>query len=99
MSEILTSIGALVIGTPIIMGIILAGITWRAWWLYPAWAWFIVPLGAPSINFWHFAALLLLLDTMKTISVKKDERKTEWGSIVVIILWPIAAWALLRWMR
>jgi hypothetical protein len=99
MSNFFELVGLTVLAVPAVLGIALLGIMWRSLWLYPAWSWFIVPLGVPSIRFWHFAALLLLVDTLKTMQIKKDDRKTEPAAIFIIILWPIAVWALLRWMR
>lgn len=48
MSEILAAIGAAVIVLPLAMLVIVALLMWRAWWLYPAWGWFMVPLGLPG---------------------------------------------------
>lgn len=96
---ILTTIGLLVVAVPLVVGSALLAVMWRSWWLFPAWSWFIVPLGVTPIAFWHFAALLLLTDTFRHISTKKDERETEWASVGVSFLWPIVVWVLLRWMR
>lgn len=100
MTNLLAAIGVLAISIPVIFLLAIAVTAWRAWWLYPAWGWFLMPLGAPAIPFWHFTALLILIDTIwKQMDIKEDKRKIEWGSVIVHYLWPIAAWALLRWMR
>lgn len=95
------AIGIVVLAIPFLLGILILGIMWRAWWLYPAWGWFIVPLGVPAISFWHFTALTFLISliTMHTDD-KKDDRKTDWNTkLIVAFLWPVVAWLLLRWMR
>lgn len=100
MYNIFTFLGAFVFMLPFLLILALAGTMWRAWWFYPAWEWFIVPLGVPAISFWHFTALVFLLTTLtQHVDIKKDDRKTEWAAFVVSFLWPIAAWGLLRWMR
>lgn len=98
-SNVLELVGLLAIALPFTLVVVTLGVMWRAWWLFPAWAWFLVPLGVPQVAFWHFAGLLLLVDTLKRVDVKKDDRKYEWASIVVVFCWPIVAWALMRWMR
>lgn len=90
---------SLVVLFSVIFAVLLLVTMWRAWWLYPAWGWFVVPLGLPAIGFWHFAGLLFLVTivTMHNDS-KKDDRKTDWVSLVVKLFFPILFWALLRWM-
>ena len=92
-------LGVLVVAVPVVLGLALLGVMWRAWWLYPAWGWFLVPLGLPPITFWHFTALVVLIDAMKTVEVKKDERKMEWPLVVIGLLWPMVAWVMMRGMR
>jgi hypothetical protein len=48
-TKVLTTIGLCVLGIPAILGFAVLGAMWRAWWLYPTWNWFIVPLGVPPI--------------------------------------------------
>jgi len=100
MSNFFTTLGVLVIAIPFITAMLVLGLLWRAWWLFPAWGWFVVPLGVSPITFWHFTALIFFGSVMTThIDMKKDERKIEWGAAPVIILWPILTWVLLRWMH
>ena len=95
-----TIIGAAAVVVPVILGLSILLVMWKAWWLYPAWAWYLVPLGLPQITFWHFTALLFLLSTLTGhVSLKKDNRPTDWGAVVTLNLWPMIAWAILRWMR
>lgn len=61
MFNIIASAGAFVIAAPFVLIITLFGVMWRSWWFYPAWGWFIVPLGVVPIRFWHFAALLMIV--------------------------------------
>jgi uncharacterized BrkB/YihY/UPF0761 family membrane protein len=99
-TEVFAAIGVFVVALPVMIGLGILAVMWRAWWLYPAWAWFLVPLGLPGIRFWHFTALLVLVSALiYRVDTKKDERKTDWGVIIVGFLWPILSWAILRWMR
>ena len=95
--KFLAIVGATVIAIPIIIIIGVLGIIWRAWWLYPAWGWFLVPLGVHQISLWHFTALMFLLATLTHQSnTKKDERKEDWSSMLgVVVLYPIVAWLIL----
>lgn len=96
----LISVGLLLIGISVLVGLVIVAVMWRAWWLYPAWGWFVVPLGAPQIRFWHFAALMLFISVLTNhTDTKKDERKEDWGKLAVILIGPPLTWALLRWMR
>lgn len=100
MSETFAIIGLVVVALPLLLGLALLVLMWRSWWLYPAWGWFVVPLGLPAIRFWHFVALTFLVGTITAHSdEKKDERPTDWGKVAVGFLWPIVAWVFLRWMR
>ena len=97
--NLFAAIGVLAVAVPmlIVMGILLTA--WRAWWLYPAWGWFVVPLGARPIAFWHFAALVFLVTVLtRHVETKKDERSEDWWSYPTMFLWPIVVWAVLRWM-
>jgi hypothetical protein len=101
MSEIFAAIGLFVVAIPaaLLAGVLFA--IWRAWWLYPAWAWFLIPLGVPNISFWHFTALQVLITTLtKHIEDKKDDRKTDWTKLIIIpLLMPVFAWVVMRWLR
>jgi hypothetical protein len=93
-------IGVVVISFPLIIGTAILIATWRAWWFYPAWAWFIVPLGAPQITFWHFTALLVLVSVLTNHDDhKKDDRQTEWSKVLAYVVMPIFVWCTLWWMH
>jgi phosphoglycerol transferase MdoB-like AlkP superfamily enzyme len=99
MSSFFAAIGIAMVAVPLILIMVILALMWRAWWLYPAWAWFIVPLGLPAITFWHFAALVFLVNLlMHQMSTKKDERKEDWPVLIMAFLWPALAWALMWWM-
>lgn len=93
------AIGMAIVGLPLTIVIVGLSTLWRAWWLYPTWAWYVVPLGAPAIAFWHFAALLILVSALHNTNIHKDERKIDWSTYVIVFLWPVAAWVILRWLR
>lgn len=98
--DVLAAIGAGVIVFPFVMVLALLATMWKSWWFYPAWAWFIAPLGVPAISFWHFVGLLLLVQVLTSnTDTHKDSRPQDWWVIAVSFLWPIAIWALLRWVR
>jgi len=99
-TDLLAFFGLLVVAVPAILGLALLGIMWRAWWLYPTWAWFVVPLGGRAIPFWSFAALLFLAQiATHATDDKKDDRPMDWAKLAIGLLWPMVAWVLLRWMR
>lgn len=94
-------IGLLSLSLPLLIGLALLTLIWRAWWLYPAWAWFIVPLGAPQISFWHFAALTFIagIYTAHT-DYRKDERGINYAAwISNLLIWPPLAFVILWWLR
>lgn len=100
-TKFFAAIGLLGIAIPSAIGAGLLILIWRVWWLYPAWDWYLVPLGLPRITFWHFAGLTMLVGiyTLHT-DYKKDNRPIEWASWVVnVILWPPVAWAILWWLK
>lgn len=100
MTEFFAFLGIMFVAIPFILCFAFLGTIWRSWWLYPAWGWYLVPLGVAPVNFWHFTALLFLVSTLTNhIDTKKDDRKFEWASLFVLFIWPIIVWALLRWMR
>lgn len=101
MEKFLGTVGAMVIVTPVLLVILVLGIAWRSWWLYPSWKWYIEPLGAPAISFWHFAALLFLITvTTHQSDTKKDDRAMNWIGIAInVFVIPITIWFLLWWMK
>jgi hypothetical protein len=93
----LTAVLLLVTG---IIGLIVLSLLWRAWWLYPAWQWFLVPLGVPQISFYHFAAIVYLIGTLTAhTDVHKDDRPFSWSSFVALWTAPVIVWFILRWLR
>lgn len=100
MRDFLVVIGAVVVFIPFIFALSLTMLLWRAWWLYPAWGWYLVPLGLPPISFWHFTALVFLVGVLtQHMDTKEDDRKTSWGAVFVSFFWPAIIWAILRWLR
>lgn len=100
MKNLFAAIGVLAVSVPALFVLAVAGVAWRAWWLYPAWGWFLMPLGLPVVSFWHFAALLMLVDTLRGgVDTKKNTAGTDWALVGINFLWPIAVFAILRWMR
>jgi hypothetical protein len=97
MTKFLTFIGATVFVAPLMFGIMILSITWRTWWLYPAWAWYIEPLGVRPITFWHFAALLFLISDLTPMHTQKGEE--DWPKLLIVFLSPMITWAMLWWMR
>jgi len=96
----LASLGALVVTVPAVFVLTIAGTAWRSYWLYPAWNWFAVPLGVPSISFWHFAALTLLTFYFtNTSDEKKDDRPHDWYRTLAAFVLPILLYFVLKWMH
>jgi len=91
---------AVIVTAPFLFVLLIAGSAWRAWWLYPIWAWFIQPLGVPSISFWHFTALQLLVGLLTThTDEKKDDRKHNWVATGVALLLPIMMYFIFMWLH
>jgi len=100
MNKILSGIGAFVVAVPILVCIGVLVIMWRTWWLYPAWAWYVEPLGIPPITFWHFAALSILISYFTHQNeTKKDERKEDWSKWSARFANAPIIWVILWWMR
>lgn len=96
----LSVIGAGVIFIPIAIGLSILAIAWRAWWLYPTWRWFIVPLGAPQISFWHFAALMAVISVLThQVDNHEDKRELDWSKVGASFAMPIIFWAIFWWMK
>lgn len=97
--QFLATVGVAVFVLPLVFALAILSSLWRTWWLYPAWAWFMVPLGLPQASFWHVAALLYLVHILTVdVEIRKDDRPIAWTSIGVILFSPILSWAVLRWM-
>lgn len=100
MNTFLSTLGAAVIVLPLFFVIIVGIIAWRSWWLYPAWAWFLVPLGVPQISFWHFAALLMLISMITNAGdYKEDKRPIDWSKVFAAFIAPIITWVILWWIH
>lgn len=96
MTQLFAVIGLTVTTIPLILGVAILGIFWRTWWLYPAWAWFAVPIGAPAISFWHFAGLITFVSMLTAHTDNyKETRQIDWTKVVISWLAPIITWALL----
>lgn len=99
-AKITMVVGLLVMAFPFVLGLAILATMWRTWWFYPAWGWFLVPLGVPPISFWHFAALMLLVGALTTHNdTKEDPRKEDWQKLTIMFFWPMLLWALMWWMR
>jgi len=99
MSKFFAIVGLVVILTPLAVMFAILGMLWQAWWLYPAWAWYLVPLGLPVVSFWHFMALILLVRAT-TIQYTKDEEDPDWSRRLGTALFaPVIAWGMLWWLR
>jgi len=99
MMKFLVAVGAFIIMIIPLTVLSILGLLWRTWWLYPAWAWFMVPLGLPVITFWHCAGLLLLVNILTMhFDHHKDERKVDWYSYLGLFIQPMVIWVMLRWL-
>ena len=100
MISFFTTLGIAVFAFPFLLVLSVAVIAWRAWWMYPAWAWFIVPLGAPQITFWHFTGLLFLVTSItQHFDTHEDKRKNSWPAMIIGALWPILVWTTMWWIH
>ena len=78
---------------------------WESWWLYPAWALLLVPLGVPGVSFWQFAALNMFLSVMLTnvpqnnYATESDQTKRRAAGVRVVafLLRPVLAYYFIRW--
>lgn len=85
------------------LGILIA--VWKTWWLHPLWTLLIVPLGGPSINFWHFLALNMFVHSVIGPTLPPDCKKDTEGSVVerqtarfaVLFFWPVITYYLVQW--
>lgn len=95
------SIGVGVSITVLSLPMILFGILWRAWWFFPAWGWFVVPLGVPPISFWHFAGLLTgVINLLHVTPIYKETRTVDWWTCCLSLFgYPVVTWALLWWIH
>ena len=61
------------------------------------WGWFIIPLGAPLINFWHSYGILLMIDFVKTWETNKDNNKNVDIEEIIVKNLTITIVCLLAW--
>ena len=61
------------------------------------WGWFIIPLGAPLINFWHSYGILLMIKFVKTWKINKDNNKNVDIEEIIVNNLAITMVCLLVW--
>ena len=100
-----------IVGVLMLIVIVVAGIglafaqyVWWAWWVYPAWAWFLVPLGLPAINLWYFLGLVFILHgkpaKMEIADPEKKAKWTDWfGYALGSLVGPIFVYWTLYWLH
>jgi hypothetical protein len=75
----------LIIATPLIIG---ALVMWSAFWNalagWQLWQWFMIPLGAPDINGYHIAGILMLAH-MGLRNAPRPEKEGESKTVRMII--------------
>lgn len=88
-----------------ILGFFLLISLWHVWWLYPAWEWFLVPLGLPPITVWHFWGLWLVIrhkgaqfETERPKETRGPTTQEVWGTLIGALIGPILLWTVLRWL-
>lgn len=85
-----------IFAAPVVIGWFFALIIWRAWWLYPAWAWFAVPAGAQPLTFKLFFGFLFLITSIRVSYTEKSNERINWPvTFRASIIMPILAWAVL----
>ncbi len=95
-------IAALMLLLALVFG--LANYLWWAWWVYPAWGWFVEPLGVPHVSIWAFVGVIILLHGKPDLWVGHSDTKTrtgaEWiGTLIGAVSGPVVVWAILRWLH
>jgi hypothetical protein len=99
-TKVLAGIGGGVIVAPIILLFALAGAFWRAWWLYPAWDWFVVPIGIRPITFSTFVGLSIIVSAMThDPDMKEDKRPTSNYALLGLVIGPPVVWLALWWIH
>jgi hypothetical protein len=62
----------------------------NVWISLALWRWFVVPLGAMDLGYWHMLGLTGLLSALtKNISCEK-ESQNPWGPLTLLLLSPVA---------
>ena len=92
-------------GVGIGIAMMVLSLLWWSWWVYPAWQWFMVPIGVPHISFWQFVGLVVLWRSRmpnKPSNIPKETRKPNTTETtvywVLAVLGPVLVWALLSWI-
>lgn len=57
---------------------------YKAYVMSLLWVWFIVPLGAPSLNMWHMYGLIVMYGSMFMKLPPKDEEVYSSGEILAV---------------
>lgn len=77
----------------------------HAWGLWLMWAWFILPLGAPHLGYWHAMGLdaALALITMGAVTKVEEDANTRIGLMITkMVAVPIVVglgWIILQIWR
>lgn len=67
--------GKLLTGIAVILGGAVASVVVWVWAVFQLWNWFLVPLGAPSIDIWHTAGILAFLTVVNTGLAGTEKRE------------------------
>ena len=59
-----------------LIGVAASG-AWAAFVTFRLYAWFVVPLGAPPLNWWHIWGLLMVLGAILTPYIYKDPDRED----------------------
>jgi hypothetical protein len=96
------TVGLIAAGIPaLIIGMFAVGMlvgAWRAFVIFKLYGWFLTPLGAPLLNWWHIWGLLLIYSALKWKQEKADPNaKTDkpWLRFIGAILTPGLAFAII----
>ncbi len=85
------------------LALMMANFAWWAWWLYPAWAWFLEPLGVPHVSFWMFVGIAVLLRQKPSFDFPEESKTRKWNEWLGLasgaVLGPIFVWVFLRWVH
>lgn len=97
-------IGLALLGIPVLFFVTIASIVvvgaLTAWVVYQMYTWFVVPLGAPGLNFWHIWGLFLLWGILKYRAGKsnKDGFKETFtqvtGQVVGVLVVLLVGWLI-----
>lgn len=99
--KFLASLGAAVLVMPFVVVFGILGLLWKSWWYYPAWEWFLVPLGVPPVSFYHFTAIITLISVLTNqMDPREDKRQIDKTLFLLItLIYPISVWMVFRWLH